>query len=78
MQLDRAMFQNRRPHNEIKFAIRDYLGGLTGKTASISEIRLATAEALGDPPQSSYRSTLQDERYFERVSRGIFRLKDAN
>lgn len=66
--------RKRRPHNELKSAIRVYLETLDGKTASIRQIRDGTAQVLGDAPQSSYRSALQDERYFQRVSRGIFRL----
>jgi hypothetical protein len=68
----------RRPHNELKSAMRVYLKTLEGKTASIPQIRAGTAQALGDPPQSSYRSALQDERYLQRIGRGIFRLVDES
>lgn len=72
-----ATVRRRRPHNELKSAMREYLTSLDGKPASISEIRAATTSVVGEAPQSSYRSALQDERYFERVSRGIFRLRNA-
>lgn len=68
----------RRPHNQLKSAMRDYLRTVEGMTASISEIRSGTADIVGEAPQSSYRSALQDERYFTRVSRGVFRLKEEN
>jgi len=73
-----SQIQRRRPHNELKGAIRDFLKTLNGEPASISEIRAATADTVGDAPQSSYRSALQDERYFERVSRGVFRLRKVD
>lgn len=73
-----AATRKRRPHNELKLAIRDYLRTAEGRTASIPEIRAATSAVVGDAPQSSYRTSLQDERYFQRVTRGVFRLKDAN
>jgi hypothetical protein len=73
-----APVRKRRPHNELKSAIRGYLETVDGRTASIPQIRAATAPALGNPPQSSYRSTLQDQRYFLRVSRGVFRLIDES
>ena len=43
--------------------------------ASISEIKAAVEPELGKSPDSSYRSALQDGRYFERVARGVFRLR---
>jgi hypothetical protein len=64
----------RRPHGELKTVVRAYLAGIEDNTASIPEIQKATAPALDNPPSSSYRSALQDERYFVRVSRGVFRL----
>lgn len=76
MKATAASVQKRRPHNELKSVVRGYLGAVDGQTASIAQIRAATAPALGDPPQSSYRSALQDVRYFLRVSRGVFRLID--
>jgi hypothetical protein len=78
MQATVAPARKRRPHNELKSAVRGYLEKLDGRTASIPQIRAATAQALGFPPQSSYRSALQDERYFLRVSRGVFRLVDES
>lgn len=58
--------------------MREYLRFAPNKTASIREIREGTVPTVGEAPQSSYRSALQDERYFIRVSRGVFRLKDEN
>ncbi len=66
--------RQRRPHNLLKGAVRDYLSTQPDATASLASIRAATEESLGYPPQSSYRSAMQDERYFVRVSRGVFRL----
>lgn len=57
----------------LKDAIREYLERKNGP-ATIREITEATKPLVGERPSSSYRSTLQDERYFERVSRGVFRL----
>lgn len=65
----------RRPHGELRMAMRDYLASKHGQPASISEIKAALEPRLGIVPDSSYRSGLQDERYFERVSRGVFRLR---
>jgi hypothetical protein len=65
----------RRPHGELKTAMREYLAGRGGGPASISEIKTALEPKVGYAPDSSYRSGLQDERYFERVSRGVFRLR---
>jgi hypothetical protein len=56
--------------------MRKYLTTLDGGHASISEIKAAIEPEVGVAPASSYRSSLQDERYFERVSRGVFRLRD--
>jgi hypothetical protein len=65
----------RHPHGELKTAIREYLASKGGSPASISEIKAALEPTLGRRPDSSYRSSLQDERYFERVSRGVFKLR---
>jgi hypothetical protein len=65
----------RRPHGELKAFMREYLATLDGQPASIREIKAALQPTLGAVPDSSYRSGLQDERYFERVSRGVFRLR---
>lgn len=67
----------RRPHGELKSAMREYLASKKGESASIAEIKAALAPAIGIAPDSSYRSGLQDERYFERVSRGVFKLRSA-
>lgn len=68
--------RQRRPHGELKAAMREYLAGKKGEPASIGEIKAALEPKIGIAPDSSYRSGLQDERYFERVSRGVFRLRD--
>ena len=67
--------RKRRPHNELKTAIRDYLRSTKEQSASIAEITEALKDKLGLAPASSYRSALQDERYFERVARGVFKLR---
>ncbi len=67
--------QSRRPHGELKNAMREYLASRGGEPASISEIKAAVEPKVGSAPDSSYRSGLQDERYFERVARGVFRLR---
>jgi hypothetical protein len=66
----------RRPHNQLKDAMRVFLATLDGGSASIAQIREGARAAVGIAPDSSYRSALQDTRYFERVSRGVFRLRD--
>ena len=70
------MERQRRPHNQLKSAMREYLGTLGGGHASIAEIKQSVEPTLGVVPDSSYRSALQDERYFERVARGVFRLRE--
>lgn len=70
-----AMKRQRRPHGELTNAMREYLAQKKGP-ASISEIRAGVEPKVGIAPASSYRSALQNERYFERVSRGVFRLRD--
>lgn len=67
--------RTRRPHGELKAAMREYLASRNGKPASISEIKEGIRNKVGEAPDSSYRSGLQDERYFERVSRGVFKLR---
>ena len=68
--------RKRRPHNEVKNAMRDYLAQLGGESASIAEIRSGIEVVVGTPPASSCRSALQDESVFERIDRGVFRLRD--
>lgn len=67
--------RQRRPHNMLKNAIRDFLAA-HGQPASIAEITVGVEPIVGTCPKSSYRSALQDERVFERVSRGVFKLRD--
>lgn len=66
--------RRRRPHGELKNAMRQYLAD-RGGPASIGEIAAGVRDVVGDAPASSYRSALQDERYFERVERGVFQLR---
>ena len=66
--------RQRRPHGEVKNAMREFLAG-KGAPASISEIKEGVRPIVGEAPDSSYRSALQDERYFERVERGVFKLR---
>lgn len=67
--------RQRRPHNELKFAMRDFLAQ-RGEPASIKEIREGVEPVVGICPDSSYRSALQDDRVFTRVSRGVFTLNE--
>lgn len=55
--------------------MRAYLENKGGEPASIAEITEALRPQLGEAPKSSYRSALQDQRYFERVARGVFRIR---
>ncbi|PVA69082.1 hypothetical protein [Mycobacteroides abscessus] len=66
--------RKRRRQGELKFAMHDYLVK-KGEPASIAELKEAVKDIVGTAPDSSYRSSLQDERYFERVSRGVFRSR---
>lgn len=70
---EKMVERQRRPHNELKNALRDFLVGR--ERASIAEIKAGCESKVGVAPDSSYRSALQDERYFERVSRGVFKLR---
>jgi hypothetical protein len=65
----------RRAQGELKSAMRAYLAQKHGGAASIPEIREAVERVCGPVPHSSIRSGLQDERYFVRVNRGVFRLR---
>lgn len=67
------MGRKRRPHNELKNAMRDYLVK-KGAPAPIAELKDAVKDQVGTAPDSSYRSALQDTRVFERVSRGVFQV----
>lgn len=67
--------RKRRPHNELKHAMRDFLVSVGGGPASIAQIKEAVRPVVGLAPDSSYRSALQDERVFERVERGVFKLR---
>lgn len=67
-----------RIRGELKATMRSYLEARNGQPATIAEIRAAAERQFGPVPQSSVRSGLQDERYFERVARGVFRLQSAS
>ena len=69
--------RKRRPHGELRIAMREFLASRQGSPASIREIKAALEPRFGFVPDSSYRSGLQDTRYFERVSRGVFRLREG-
>lgn len=65
----------RRPHGELRHAMYQYLCEID-RPASIPEIVRAVEPAVGTAPSSSYRSALQDTRFFERVERGVFKRRD--
>lgn len=67
--------RKRLPHGQLREAIREFLA-TRGEPASIAEITEGVRDKVGEAPKSSYRSTLQNEAYFVRVSRGVFRLKE--
>lgn len=67
--------RKRRPHGEVKNAMREYLASKGGGPASIREIKEGVRGKIGEAAGSSYRSALQDERLFERVERGVFKLR---
>lgn len=66
--------QQRRPHGELREAIREFLAARDEPT-TIREIVAGIESKIGTAPSSSYRSALQDERYFERVARGVFKIR---
>lgn len=67
--------QKRRPHGLVRNAMADFLRR-QGGPARIGEIQAAVEKELGEQlPKSSVRGGLQDERLFERVSRGVFQLR---
>jgi hypothetical protein len=57
-------------------AMRDFLAARDRQPATIPEIAAGVEAVVGRAPASSYRSALQDERIFTRVSRGVYRLSD--
>ncbi len=71
------MERRRRPHGELREAMREYLAA-RGEPATIAEIKEGVRSRVGEAPESSYRSALQNQRYFERVSRGVFKLRAEN
>lgn len=44
-----------------------------GNEFSIADVTSAIAGEFPDPPKSSIRSCLQNQRYFERIRPGVFR-----
>lgn len=44
-----------------------------GAEATIAEITAGIADQFPNPPASSVRGCLQNEKYFVRVRRGVFR-----
>ena len=58
----------RRPKNQLKSAIRDYMRKAEGKPLATVELTMMLEELFGRVGKSSVRASLQDERYFERVS----------
>jgi len=73
--VEQSKVRQRRPHGELRSAMRDFLASRGGEPATIAEIKAGVQDKAGEAPASSYRSALQDERYFERVSRGVFKLR---
>lgn len=70
--------KRRHPRGALKAAVRDYLAGRDGESATLKEINDAITPKIGEPLSSSLRTTLQDDRYFVRVSRGVFRIKGTD
>lgn len=68
----------RRIRGELKATMRSYLESRGGRSATIAEIQAAAEKQFGPVPPSSVRSGLQDDRYFERVARGVFRPQSAS
>jgi hypothetical protein len=68
--------RRRRPHGLVRNAMAQYLRVHGGGPATIGDIQLAVEAKLGEKlPKSSVRGGLQDMQMFERVSRGVFRLR---
>jgi hypothetical protein len=67
--------RQRRPHGELSSGMREYLASKEGESALSARSRRPIEPKVGIAPASSYRSALQNEQYFERVSRGVFRLR---
>lgn len=47
-----------------------------GSPASIREIAAGVSSQFPNPPSSSVRGCLQNERYFQRVERGVFMARN--
>lgn len=70
--------RKRRPRGELQGAIRQYLGSLGGASATIAEITSVIEPQIGEVPKSSVRATLQNQKYFVRVSPGVFRMRESD
>lgn len=70
--------KKRRPRGQLQGAIRNHLESLGGEPATIAEITAVIEPQIGEVPKSSVRATLQNQQYFVRVSRGVFRTKGSD
>lgn len=64
----------RRRKRGLTTAMHEYLQE-RGEPATIKEITAAVQGKFPSPPSSSVRGCLQNEKYFERVSRGVFKAR---
>jgi hypothetical protein len=69
------MPRQRRPRNQLKNAIREFMAERPGETARTVDLTVMLENRFGEVGKSSVRVALQDARYFERVSPGVFLLK---
>ena len=69
--------RKRRPRGQLLGAIREHLESLGGEPATIAEITSVIEPQIGEVPKSSVRATLQNQKYFIRVSRGVFRMRGS-
>ena len=67
--------RRRRPRNELKTEIREHMRGLGGAPAATVDLTTMLEKKFEKVGKSTVRASMQDERYFERVSPGIFKLK---
>lgn len=63
------------PRRKLQNAMREYLASKGGDPAPIREIKAALKPKLSKIPDSSYRSGPQNERYVNRASRSVFKLR---
>lgn len=69
------MAQPTRPFGTIRDAILDYFDAKDDHTATIAEVRAALQMRLGDVAPSSVRAYLQTRSRFERVAKGVYKLR---